>query len=474
MSLWIYLHFPALQLNALQSSPNGDALNTSQGMIVVEGRKNEIIQMNQRASENGVCLGMGLATAASMCEGLYVIEYDSALESEKLKEIAHWLYMVTANISLVPPNGILLQASNMLTLYDGLANYWQALVDQLKHLPFEYSFASGFSPFAARMLAGKSFNQISQSERALFQAVKQCDLSETELSSKHITTLNRVGVHSIADLLRIPLPDIAKRFGSDLVNYVGRLTGQFHHVIDFYHPPKQFQRRFDLLFEIINLKLLEKPLLKLLALLESFLIMRDQYAHELQLELYLRDGYTSTVLVTSAAGEYQSKAWLSLFVLKLESMKVASPVIRISLSAVRVAAKQGEVSDLFDGKQGALSPLELLSVLQAKLGNESVKGIQVTEDPRPHLSSALCTPLEKAPSTVQPDQSLLRPSILLPRPKPLREKVAIIKGPERLSTGWWDGQAMIRDYFIVRAENGRWLWVYRTPKQQWFLHGMFS
>ena len=33
---------------------------------------------------------------------------------------------------------------------------------------------------------------------------------------------------------------------------------------------------------------------------------------------------------------------------------------------------------------------------------------------------------------------------------------------------------MIRDYFIARTEQGRWLWVFRTPEQQWFIHGQFS
>ncbi|WP_250658611.1 Y-family DNA polymerase [Alkalimarinus coralli] len=469
MSLWIYLHFPSLQLDALYCEP-------SQGVIIVEGRRNEIVQLNQEAQANGVKRGMGLATAASLCGNLQVLQYDACCESDKLKEIAHGLYTVTSDISFFEPNGLLLHASNMLTLYDGLENYWRSITDQLDKLPFNYTYSSGYSPFAAKMLAQKGVNQILDSKQELSVKINQCQLSETELTTKQVSQLTRVGVNTVKDLLSISMADIAKRFDSDLVNYTGRLTGEFHHTINFYHPPERFNRYLDLLFDVVNLSFLEKPLLKLLAQLEDFLRVRDQYAHELSLLLQLRNNQSCEVSATSAAGEYRQEIWLKLFQLKFESVRLSDPVVRLSLSVKRVAAKQGDMADLFRGKQGKLSPLELLSLLQAKLGEQNIQGVRITEDPRPHISSQYCQPMVETPdsTTIPIDKNLLRPSILLPFPKPLRERISIIQGPERLSTGWWDGQAIIRDYFIARTENGRWLWVFRTPEQKWFLHGVFS
>jgi len=476
MSLWIYLHFPALQLNSLH-------YDQSHGLVIVDGRRNEIVQLNQIAQENGIKQGLGLASAASLCSDLQVLQYDPSCEAAKLKEIAHWLYVITSDISLFEPNGLLLRASNMLTLYDGLSNYWESLAAQLNALPFDYSFASGYSPFAARVLARKCFNRIVDSKEALLSELKRCALSETELTPKQVAKLTRVGVNTVGDLLSIPMADVAKRFDVDLVNYVGRLTGKFHHAVEFYHPPEKFNRYLDLFFEVENLSLLEKPLLKLLSQLQAFLRIRDQYAHELSLLLTLRNNQSCQISVTSSAGEYRQEAWLTLFQLKFESIKLSAPVMRITLSTERVAARQGEMADIFEGKQGKLSSLELLSLLQAKLGESAVKGLCVTEDPRPHLSSQFCQPFSGTSplatsisrnSSIPRNKSRLRPSILLPSPKLLRERISIAQGPERVSTGWWDGQVMIRDYFIARAENGSWLWVFRTPEQQWFLHGVFS
>jgi protein ImuB len=64
--------------------------------------------------------------------------------------------------------------------------------------------------------------------------------------------------------------------------------------------------------------------------------------------------------------------------------------------------------------------------------------------------------------------------MLLPAPQPLTDNVSIIQGPERLVTGWWDGDDMTRDYFVARSTTGRWLWVFRNQDLQWFVHGMFS
>ncbi len=74
--------------------------------------------------------------------------------------------------------------------------------------------------------------------------------------------------------------ELAKRFDLALVNYVGQLTGALPQTIHFYHPPKQFLRYLDLLFEVSNLQLLEKPLLRLLHVMEDFLRIQNLYTYK--------------------------------------------------------------------------------------------------------------------------------------------------------------------------------------------------
>jgi protein ImuB len=50
---------------------------------------------------------------------------------------------------------------------------------------------------------------------------------------------------------------------------------------------------------------------------------------------------------------------------------------------------------------------------------------------------------------------------------------ALLAGPERIESGWWDGDDAKRDYFIARSEESSLLWVYRD-EEGWFVHGLFA
>jgi protein ImuB len=56
----------------------------------------------------------------------------------------------------------------------------------------------------------------------------------------------------------------------------------------------------------------------------------------------------------------------------------------------------------------------------------------------------------------------------------LRVQLPRCWGPERIETGWWRGPHVRRDYYRVETDDGRHLWLFRTPDGAWFLHGVFE
>jgi protein ImuB len=53
--------------------------------------------------------------------------------------------------------------------------------------------------------------------------------------------------------------------------------------------------------------------------------------------------------------------------------------------------------------------------------------------------------------------------------------VAHYCGPERIETGWWRGQDVHRDYYLVETTDGKRFWLFRTlGDERWFLQGMFG
>lgn len=478
--LWLYLHFPSLQLDSLFSGGH----QNEHPLIIVDEKTHKVMQANSLAMASGIALGMGLGSAAALNHQLQVLPYRAELESNRLKEIAHWAYLVTSDMALLPPNGLLIKTSNMLSLYDGLDNYWGTLQQHLAALNVQFQFATGYSPLAAILLGKQSLNVITNNTEAMSKHVQQQSLTNTELPLKQIERLQRVGMETVGDLLKLPIQDVARRFDIDLVNYVGRLNGQFKHPIDFYHPPEKFEQYLELLFDIENLQFIEKPLIKLLKQLEAFLKLRDRVAFEIKLTLHLRDCNDHSVPFFSAQGDYLASKWAQLTHLSLESVTINSPIQGLTLTLVRHGEPQATYHDLFDGHTGTLASLDLLSLLQAKLGQGAIHSPLIHQDPRPEKANQYSLPdltsqsqsresqaISAAPS---PSQKRLRPSILLPTPEPLNTPITLFQGPERIVSGWWDGEKVIRDYFIARCETGRWLWVFRTPNKAWFVHGLFS
>ena len=48
-------------------------------------------------------------------------------------------------------------------------------------------------------------------------------------------------------------------------------------------------------------------------------------------------------------------------------------------------------------------------------------------------------------------------------------------GPERIETGWWRGDDVHRDYYMVATDAGTRFWLFlRQDDNRWFLHGCFD
>ena len=143
---WLYLYFPSLQLDSLL---NQQAYH--QPCVLVD--KNKVVQANPEARQLGIKIGTGLAQAALLCAQLKVIAYDAKQEQRLLLQLAQRLYQTSATLYLDPPQGLLLQTSDMLRLYNGLDAYWQQLQQPLKERGLNYHYASAHSPLAAQVLA---------------------------------------------------------------------------------------------------------------------------------------------------------------------------------------------------------------------------------------------------------------------------------------------------------------------------------
>jgi protein ImuB len=56
------------------------------------------------------------------------------------------------------------------------------------------------------------------------------------------------------------------------------------------------------------------------------------------------------------------------------------------------------------------------------------------------------------------------------------QDLSLVSGPERIQSGWWDGDEVARDYYVARTADGAQWWIFRecAPGRRWFVHGCFA
>ncbi|PCK32567.1 Y-family DNA polymerase [Pseudoalteromonas piscicida] len=465
--MWIYLYFPMLQLEGI--SKQTAATDFIAPMVIIDGRKNQVVQLNSVAQHKGIKAGMGLGTACALCMQLHVLAYDSQFERQQLLEIAEALYQVSADLVIDAPNGIALKVDTMLSLYHDLSSYWLAVTEQLRQIEVSYHYGVGASTLMAKLLARIHSDKLELTPFQAQQELSKITLQQTMLADKVIDKLMRTGVKTVAQLEQFTLSELAKRFDTELVHYVGCLFGRLKETPTFYQPPEIFELTAPLLYEVEVVAWLDKPIEYLLSRLSLFLQQRTLVTRTLYFKLALRDRDALEITLHSSEPEYRASSWKRLLALKLESVTLEAPVQSVSLKADALETQQAIMQDLFSGQHSAMSEQGLLSILCAKLGEQAVQHLQLTGDPRPEKASTYSrTPCQRN------IRSTLRPTILLPEPQPLCEKVSVISGPERIASGWWDGEPIQRDYFIVQNKQAQRLWVFREQKNQWYIHGVFS
>jgi protein ImuB len=193
-----------------------------------------------------------------------------------------------------------------------------------------------------------------------------------------------------------------------------------------------------------------------------------------------------------------------LWQLKLEALKLPAPVLGLRLSASQYCSRDQSSADLYAGKQGQYSPLQLIGLLQAKLGAEQVRrpiqlpaflpevagssiavqrlgtadllpsGLQVQQSAPAYGSEARADNSTLSSSVQSQQPTAHRPAFLFATPEPLQQQVRLLPGLERIQSQWWQGSIEARDYLTAQSADGRWLWIYRTDQQQWFVHGVFA
>jgi protein ImuB len=528
--LWLALHLPLLSLEAFcLGLPAAERLRPA---VLMQDHR--VHTVNAAAAACGIRPGSKRATALALAADLLVADSQPARDAAALQAVVHVALAFTpavavhntphANLPNTESNAptVLLDVQGSLRLFGGLAALQKRLHHALAPLGHRVQMAAAPTALGAALLAQwwpKPESTGSVLDWVLGRHSTHLPTLQTLLSRapvwllgpgrEHWQALQGMGLHTLADLRALPRSGLARRFGEALLADLDKAFGQRADPQQWQTLPRTFESRLELLARAENtdqvLHGAQVLLARLVAWAQAHQGRVGAFTLHMQHERQRGADIPSTTLHVPLAEPALDPAHLQLLLReRLAHITLAAPTLELRLSCQHLVAAPAPNGELFATRSSQQEGLtRLLERLCARLGNDQVQCWLPVADHRPEKASRAVPaqsgvlrvgPAPGAPTTTTPltfnALPLHRPAWLLPEPVPLGQRDALpllqgrplhlLSGPERIETGWWDGDPIARDYFIAMAEDGSLVWVYcgRLPAEpgavNWFLQGRFA
>ena len=484
--LWLAVHLPMFGLEVCYP----DRLPESPAALIEDNR----VQLcNRAALDAGIGLSSTLATAHSIYPNLEHHQRNPALENQRLKLLAEMCYRFTSQVSLEPPNNLLLEISGSLHLFGRIDVLQQQVAELCRTLDHQAEISTAQTPSAALVL--------SRSKQA--GGLPEVPLACTELAAKDVERFANMGITTLGPLLKLPEAELGQRFGAPLIHYLQRLTGSVPDPRTCITPAPAFASNLHFLEAITDKGALLFPMQRLLTELQHWLVAYQLGAERLIWHFAAHDPATGISMpVRFAKARQQKSAFLDISRLKLDQIELPEDVLTVGLKAKKLVPWRNQSRGLFDsfypgsfypgsfcpghgsspkafpGEEAAEQSTELIDQLIARLGSRGCQGIRTTKQHEPEHAWQNCRP-GASPKPSEPTQTI-RPLWFFPRPFSVeRNAFTVLRGPERLKAGWWRdgigvGRDTCRDYYVIEHRNGAQCWAFVDPNGRWFLHGYFA
>ena len=487
-ALWLHLHLPFLPLEVLL---RGLAPGRACVLVQGEGSRRRVCMVNTRAATLGVRSGMPLDAAHALGD-LVEFERNESTEQQALTSLGLWAMQFTPVVSRVPPDGLLLEIKGSLRLFHGLDGLLARLRQGLKQLGYRVQYAVAATPLAATLLARSSARTIVLDMHELKRALAELPVESLRLSVAQQEAFASIGVRNLGECRRLARSDLARRLSPAVVELLDRAYGQLADPRVAMPMTRVFDAALELPWEVRQAPALviagERLLHELIGYLRAHGAMTRQLRWSLRDRNQQRERFE--IRLTRAGREYEQMALLLREMLMRMQLKAPICAIRLEVDDL-VYGSPTTATDLFGGRPQATDEAyaAFADRLRSRCGEQALRSVALQPDRRPEL--AWCwrhgdsRSRQALVKSAAPADASMRPLWLVKEPVtlPTRRGLPQFDGPlqlvaerERIDTGWWDGNAMARDYFIATTTRGSRLWVYKEldGERRWRLHGVFE
>ncbi len=401
----------------------------------------------------------------------------AAIEHAALERLAAWAYQWSSLVSYHPPDGPLLwlELGASRALFGGHAALLAKIETGLTQLGYSHVCALAPSPTAAALLTQVAEERCVSTRAQLRSRLDRLPLSLLALPPAVLAALqsvgstpHRTGAGAARRRDRAALRTRDRSLSAATHRRGERSTTSLALAADL-------SRAFEFGSEVHDTGALLFPLRRLLLEFQGYLRARDCAVPRFTLGLEHYHHPASTVTIGVSAPARDAAQFLLLARERLQAVVLPAPVSALYLEALEFTAASVAQADFFGSDAQQLQQLQLLlDRLQARLGEDQVRGLQQQADYRP----------ERAWRLVAPQPAAVAAAAQAPR-APLHAAASargassrpprLLSGPERIESGWWDGADATRDYYVAHAEDGARLWVFQDLAQGgWYLQGLWT
>ncbi|OZI22683.1 Y-family DNA polymerase [Bordetella genomosp. 7] len=488
MPLWIAVFLRCLPLDAARPQWSPDA-----AFAVLDHER--IAALTPAAAAAGLRAGMRRAGAAAMAPDIPLLDRDAPAENTLLHEASLALLQYTPDIALAGPDTVLLQVGASLTYFGGPRALHRRVAATLRAMSLHARLGMAPTAQGAWLLA---HHAAARTPRRALQAAtlaRRLDALPCALlpgARPRLEWLGDLGCHTLGALRRLPRAGLQRRCGTTLTQELDAAYGTQPECHAWIQPPARFRQRLELPDYLQHADALLAWTRRLLEPLCGWLAARRRAVQHLNLILEHERGRharaPTELPLSLAQPAWQQSHLLDLLREKLDRLQLQAPVIALVLSVTDTVEQPAASACLFPEPGG--TPAEharLIDLLSARLGRHRVLHAQPVADHRPEVANGWQAAQDGPAGMAAHPGPLDRPFWLLDPPLQLTEAghrpvyagqaLRLVRGPERIESGWWDAPLTVRDYFVAEDAATVRYWIYRerdTEHARWFLHGRYA
>lgn len=439
-----------------------------------------MIACNAAAQAEGVQVGQLRSAAQALAAGLHLARRRPEQEAALLDSLAAWALQFTPTVCLDPPAGLLLEIGGCLRYFQGLERLRRLVAEGLAAFGPVAMDAVAPTALAATWLARRGNARAIVEPAELAETLARLALGGLPWPAERQRRLQALGLRRFGQLTALPRDGLSRRFGPGLLDEMDRARGLTPDPREAFVPAEVFDRRIVLHWATEQVEALGFVAKRLLAELAGFLAGRGLGAQQLALELCHEGKPPTGLLVGLGKPTRSAEAMLAILRERLGRFALPAPVEAVRLRVDALHRLDGLPLGLFGTARAAGDFDLLLARMAARLGAEAIKSVACQPDHRPERAWRLVPAGTASPALPVGE----RPGWLLPEPLPLAmrderpwygEPLRLLGRAERIESGWWDGEAVARDYYQAEGPSGRRYWIYRQRGEGgWFLHGLFG